>query len=737
MKKFILFFIFTIILGTSVYAEPIKKYEEVIPLSPKVTLTKVSEFRSDRNLSYSYIKADLTAKNTGFRLFSSAEGTDILDTVPNLVKDKEDVIAAINADFFSVFSGSKGFSLGIQIEDGVLKQSPINPTTMATVAYADDEITMSYLDFHIMAVAPNWEYAEIRHLNKHTTYYGDILMYTKDFNGGMSPAPGGEVVEVVVEDGKIKEFRRNMPPVEIPEDGCVLVVSEGSTMFFANNFAEGDEIRFDYYFTPDISEAETAFGAGAMLVENGEAVPTFSHVVAGNHPRSALGVDKDGTTLYIVAVDGRQDSSLGLSMSRLAQLMLELGCHNAVNLDGGGSTNMVASTMWKEDIHTVNSPTENRKVINAIGLTYSAKKGEPKNIDIKADSEAVFIGHPVKISTALYDKNMRPVAEDVEVSSIYGTVEDNIYIPETSGETIVKAKYDDLSAKTEIYVVEKISGIDTEPYIRLNTGESKTLDINVFDNEGHYVAVTDTKLFDILSSDEDIVSVSGNKVTAHSAGNAIITIQKDGVCSYISVVAEDNTDEEELKFTAAPENIYADSGDMSGHKIVIGAVNKKADTLLKALINGRIKSAIANEENSFLIGEESKFSNYETDNALYINVDTAKGSVRSADEAQWTKIDGAIRSTDKDNIFIFSENSVFDGTEFGFRAITDYFAETGKNVFVITGGNSNSYKNIKGVHYFTLGYEDDVRLNADFVSQCKSLVLHFGETVTFEWVPCF
>ena len=97
---------------------------------------------------------------------------------------------------------------------------------MATVAKLDGEILMTYLEFHIMIVAPNGNYAEVRHLNKHTSYYGDILMFTDGFNGGYSPAPGGEVVEVVVEDGIITEFRRNMPPAEIPENGCILAVSE-------------------------------------------------------------------------------------------------------------------------------------------------------------------------------------------------------------------------------------------------------------------------------------------------------------------------------------------------------------------------------------------------------------------------------------------------------------------------------------------------------------------------------
>lgn len=228
------------VLSTGVFAAQIYKTEEEIFIAEGVTLTKVKSFYSDHNLSYSYIKADLSNENVGLKLLTPYTGSDSLDTVGNIASSYPGTVAAMNADFFSTVKSGKALSLGIEIQDGKLLQSPINPDTMATIYEKDGVVDMSYLGFNIMVVAPNWEYAPIAHLNKHTSYYGAILMYTSDFNGGYSPAPGGEVVEVVIENGTVREFRRNMPPVKIPENGCVLVVSEGSSMFLANNFAVGD-----------------------------------------------------------------------------------------------------------------------------------------------------------------------------------------------------------------------------------------------------------------------------------------------------------------------------------------------------------------------------------------------------------------------------------------------------------------------------------------------------------------
>ena len=168
MKKTISILISILMLCNIVKASPIHSYEEIIPISDSITLTKVSSFYADKNISYSYIKADLTDENTKLKLLKSEKGTDVLDTVSNLALTDENTVAALNADFFSTV-GSKGLALGIEIYDEKLVQSPINPDTMATISYVDDVVSMSYLDFHIMAVAPNWEYNEIRHLNKLTT----------------------------------------------------------------------------------------------------------------------------------------------------------------------------------------------------------------------------------------------------------------------------------------------------------------------------------------------------------------------------------------------------------------------------------------------------------------------------------------------------------------------------------------------------------------------------------------
>lgn len=75
-------------------------------------------------------------------------------------------------------------------------------------------------------------------------------------------------------------------------------------------------------------------------------------------PRTAVGVDQKGDKLWLVVVDGRQDGfSEGMTFEELAVLMKDLGCHDAANLDGGGSSIMgVRSRDGRMRI--VNSPSD-------------------------------------------------------------------------------------------------------------------------------------------------------------------------------------------------------------------------------------------------------------------------------------------------------------------------------------------------------------------------------------------
>ena len=114
--------------------------------------------------------------------------------------------------------------------------------------------------------------------------------------------------------------------------------------------------------------------AGPMLIHRGQVTPQRMdrRFVYARHNRTALGRRKDGTILLLVA-DGRcRGVAEGLSIPELTDVMRWLGCTEACNLDGGGSTTMYVEGRGEGGI--VNHPSDNarfdaagqRRVANAI-----------------------------------------------------------------------------------------------------------------------------------------------------------------------------------------------------------------------------------------------------------------------------------------------------------------------------------------------------------------------------------
>ncbi|MBZ0166635.1 MAG: phosphodiester glycosidase family protein, partial [Candidatus Omnitrophica bacterium] len=91
-------------------------------------------------------------------------------------------------------------------------------------------------------------------------------------------------------------------------------------------------------------------------------------------PRTAVGIDASGKKVWLVVVDGRQKNySEGLSLFELGDFLQQLGAYYALNLDGGGSTTMVAEMDGRLKVlnapYHVHIPMRERPVANALGVS--------------------------------------------------------------------------------------------------------------------------------------------------------------------------------------------------------------------------------------------------------------------------------------------------------------------------------------------------------------------------------
>lgn len=115
-----------------------------------------------------------------------------------------------------------------------------------------------------------------------------------------------------------------------------------------------------------------AISGDRMLLLGGEYVPDLDDETI--HPRTAIGINRNGRYVYLVVVDGRQPFySAGATFKELADLMKDLGAHFAMALDGGGSSTLVVQGENGRAV-VLNSPIDNyipgreRPVANHFGV---------------------------------------------------------------------------------------------------------------------------------------------------------------------------------------------------------------------------------------------------------------------------------------------------------------------------------------------------------------------------------
>lgn len=127
-------------------------------------------------------------------------------------------------------------------------------------------------------------------------------------------------------------------------------------------------IRAGNVSADDVKEGVSGF---QMLVKDGKNVAPQNQL----DPRTAIGLKEDGTVVMFV-VDGRQDpSSIGMDYPELAQAMIALGCVNVLELDGGGSSTLLAQREGSEVLECRNSPSYGyeRTVSSSLLVCTSAK----------------------------------------------------------------------------------------------------------------------------------------------------------------------------------------------------------------------------------------------------------------------------------------------------------------------------------------------------------------------------
>ncbi len=271
-------------------------------------------------------------------------------TVSKLVNDTN-ALAAINADFFPFGANPSGDPLGLMVREGQFLSLP-NPKR-ATFAWGPTSSVFGFSKFTGSVTPESGPSFEINGFNEDCPE-NRITLNSPEAGISRSKQPCVTVILKVDGTRLTPSTQIGASVVAVTNDGANMplkagqytLVAHGNKMNVLSGFKTGQRLVIKLSTTGfDWEKLENAVSGGPMLMRNGDVNIDAENegfakdFIEGRHPRTAIGRTTEGDLLF-VAIDGRQKMSVGATLEEAAQIMKNLGCRDALNLDGGGSTCM-------------------------------------------------------------------------------------------------------------------------------------------------------------------------------------------------------------------------------------------------------------------------------------------------------------------------------------------------------------------------------------------------------------
>ena len=318
-------------------------------------------------------------------------------------------IAGINGDFFP-FTGQV---LGGLVRDGQILSSPGYPR--AVFAWGPGGGTVGEVKF---AASAEWSGGSAPVLGLNRTCQNDDLVLNTSAAGIAQQK--GQGICLVLDVGSavwspdcqvqatVKQIVQNAPAEPIAQNQAALVAT-GTRAAALQSLKVGDSIKLSVHLTGlDWSQVRNVIGGGPFLIRGGKLAidwqaeafkPAFA---TARHPRTAIGKTADGDIL-LVAIEGGCPYSVGATLDEEARILLRLGCVDAINLDGGGSTTFNLRGL------TLNRPSDGVERKVASGVLVFDTQTEP------VDDAPPTIQLPAQVKTgqnaqlSLLDSNRHPI----------------------------------------------------------------------------------------------------------------------------------------------------------------------------------------------------------------------------------------------------------------------------------------------------------------------------------------
>ncbi len=274
-------------------------------------------------------------------------------------------IGGINGDFFDIGDTGAPLGLGQDRQEGLLnaRSSGWNAAFFIDRTGRPDVGTLPMVGR--LKQRPNFS---ITNVNSAEVAPGGIGVYTRAWGRTSGyRITGGQTKDVrmvLIRRGRVVAKRAKLTQNK-PIEG-IMLVGRGEGAKDLGRLKKGTKATVRWWLK---STPRVAITGNKVLIRDGVIEVVDDREM---HPRTAIGIDRATNQLLMLVVDGRQSFSRGYTMVELANRMIDLGADEALNLDGGGSSTMVAKKKTGK-VSVVNHPSDGqqRYVPNGLEVTYT------------------------------------------------------------------------------------------------------------------------------------------------------------------------------------------------------------------------------------------------------------------------------------------------------------------------------------------------------------------------------
>lgn len=356
-------------------------------MSPGVKYFKYSTTAPARKIfvlevSLTESTVDLEVVKSGNKINADAESVSTMFN-NNDTFVYHDVSGGVNADFFTINSTYKN-PTNVLINKGEIMWNYASARSVFGITENRIPFIRNINEDYKLTVGSN-NYV-INKINRERVT-DELVLYNR-FIGTSTQTPTGPGVEVKIipvngKDAwkangavqcKVLAKQTNIGNMSFSAGEAVLSAS-GTTASYISSLNINDVITLNLNVSTSPSDIKELTGGRAKLVNDGVNYSVQGAINEGDakgtsrEPRTAVGYTQDNKKVFLVVVDGRTTISEGMTFSEMADFLIYLGCYQGLNLDGGGSSTMVANSVLKN----VPSDGAERLVSNAI-LAYTNTK---------------------------------------------------------------------------------------------------------------------------------------------------------------------------------------------------------------------------------------------------------------------------------------------------------------------------------------------------------------------------